>query len=449
MSKIFSNRFAKIFSNYQSVNIFSNIFAFQVNLKDVSGHYKTQYTRDKAVVVITLKQSSLKINIAIPSLKVNIPNELCGLSLPAPVPATLLENVSALPAPVPATLLPDPVGFANQPSFLFNFPALEDPVPVPTEEEMKSWPVKKLKSCLGDAGLHQYGLKNDLVQRLLDYYSKNPGKVPRPPQSSQEVAKELLELLLHHVVSFSEAKSRRQSASVSRQITVEERTGSRQIIVDDMTGKYVSLTNAGGVYTLNGRQIPVLGASSGASTVKEWALKDSAPTVKEPQPAAAKDGQQYVTLNGHRIPILGSSSLSHSVRKETQPSQVVVDKYSAEQEKIMKKIGEIKSFEKLKLEFFKTGNSIVNVQDIKVAAGDKQIVRFRLSELDLFSSELAGRRVLVKERDNDKEILAIQKQIANIVIVERKAEVDVLVENSSSREVFLFSDWLTPVNTVF
>jgi len=58
-----------------------------------------------------------------------------------------------------------------------------------------------------------------------------------------------------------------------------------------------------------------------------------------------------------------------------------------------------------------------------------------LSELDLFASELAGRRVLIKERDNDRDILTIHKQISNIVINERKSEVDVLVENSFDREV--------------
>ena len=38
--------------------------------------------------------------------------------------------------------------------------------PVPGLEDLQGWSVKRLKACLGSAGLHQYGLKADLVQRL-------------------------------------------------------------------------------------------------------------------------------------------------------------------------------------------------------------------------------------------------------------------------------------------
>jgi len=59
-------------------------------------------------------------------------------------------------------------------------------------------------------------------------------------------------------------------------------------------------------------------------------------------------------------------------------------------------------------------------------------VTFKLPELDLFSSELAWRRVLIKKGDNDRDILTVHKQISNIIINERKSEVDVLVFNGHS-----------------
>ena len=98
----------------------------------------------------------------------------------------------------------------------------------------------------------------------------------------------------------------------------------------------------------------------------------------------------------------------------------------------MKKVGEIKSFEKLYLDFFKSGMSIMCHEDISLGPREKKIVTFKLPELDLFSSELAGRRILIKERDNDRDILTVHKQISNIIINERKSEVDVLVFNGHS-----------------
>ena len=55
------------------------------------------------------------------------------------------------------------------------------------------------KRCLGDVGLHQYGLKIDLVTRLLEYYKKNPSKVQKPPLSSTDIAKEVLNIVMFNV----------------------------------------------------------------------------------------------------------------------------------------------------------------------------------------------------------------------------------------------------------
>jgi hypothetical protein len=49
---------------------------------------------------------------------------------------------------------------------------------LPTEEKLKMWPIRRLKNCLNEAGLHQSGLKVDLVKRLLEHYQQNPTKIP-------------------------------------------------------------------------------------------------------------------------------------------------------------------------------------------------------------------------------------------------------------------------------
>ena len=338
-------------------------------------------------------------------LSVNINNDL--LALPTPVPVlndnfTILDSVG-LPDPVPAhpsvqCLQTNEVSVQSQ---------SVETVPIPTEAEMKTWSVKKLKSSLGDAGLHQYGLKNDLVLRLLEFYTKNPSKVPKPPLSNKDIVTQFLNSILDNVIMIAEMKEARKGVKIT---------------VDDGHGRNVSLSASDGVYSLNGKQIPILGGSK--ISVDDGSGKNVS--------ISASDG--VYLLNGKEIPILGASSVPKTI-SVPPPSQIITDPIVTEREKIMKKIGEIKSFEKLNLEFFKNGNSIMCTKDIVVGPREKKIVTFKLSELDLFASELAGRRVLIKERDNDRDILTIHKQISNIVINERKSEVDVLVENSFDREV--------------
>ena len=321
--------------------------------------------------------------IKLPPLKVSFSNDQFGGSLPAPVPVISandqeleLTNFDKTDFPTLDSLgLPDPVPINS--GSVVNVPAPA----VPSEEEMKSWSVKKLKSCLGDAGLHQYGLKMDLVQRLFEYYNKNPTKVPKPPLSSKEIVTDALDSIFQNVILESLSHRRRIQSEVDKQ---------KQAVINDGTGRHVAVASTNGEYIINGKKIEVLGSSA------------------TPQPV-----------------------------KLPEPKQIIADKVSADHEKIMKKIGEIKSFEKLNLEFFKNGNSILCTEDIRVPPREKKIVTFKLSELDMFASELAGRRVLIKERDNDRDILVIHKQISNIIINERKSEVDVLVENILDKEVIV------------
>merc|ERR1719341_1061269 len=115
-----------------------------------------------------------------------------------------------LPDPVPVRLEPLPPGeedaaHYSQGPVRYESTSLGLPEPVPgnkrllhniesvtqkppSEQELKGWSVKKLKSCLGDAGLHQYGLKNDLVKRLFQFYQKNPSKSPVKPLTSKQIA---------------------------------------------------------------------------------------------------------------------------------------------------------------------------------------------------------------------------------------------------------------------
>ena len=101
----------------------------------------------------------------------------------------------------------------------------------------------------------------------------------------------------------------------------------------------------------------------------------------------------------------------------------------------MKKIGEIKYFEKKELEFFESGMSIKLLEDVVVEARQRKIVTVGLAELDLFASELAGRRILVKERMNSKRQLTVYKQVVECSVQDRKSMVEVLVENKRDTEV--------------
>eukprot|EP00092_Neocalanus_flemingeri_P030045 GFUD01032620.1.p1 GENE.GFUD01032620.1~~GFUD01032620.1.p1 ORF type:complete len:2235 (+),score=576.38 GFUD01032620.1:40-6744(+) len=314
----------------------------------------------------------------------------------------------------------------------------------PSEQELKSWSVKKLKSCLGDVGLHQYGLKNDLVKRLYEFYKKNPSKVPAKPLTSQEVAEGLLNEVLNQVFGIESENQHNQlntngdspmtmfdlPVPVSSRIKTEE--GSRIpvisksisamgitkmcLTVDGLSNGKVCMASDG-VYTKNGQPIPVLG---GIYT-SHHGLRSPAFSSGTASPNGS-DGPMT-------IPVLGSSS-SSQYKNEIEKQKIIdVDK-----EKIMKKIGEIKSLEKQGIEFFKTGMSIMCTEDFIIGPRERKLLTFKMAELDLFSSELAGRRILIKERDNEKRMLTVFKQVANIIVNERKSEVDVLVQNERGKE---------------
>ena len=60
----------------------------------------------------------------------------------------------------------------------------------PTEEEMMNWSIRRLKGYLSQADQHAYGLKITLVQRLRQFFIKNPEKMRQmmevnDPQGSQ------------------------------------------------------------------------------------------------------------------------------------------------------------------------------------------------------------------------------------------------------------------------
>jgi len=78
--------------------------------------------------------------------------------------------------------------------------------------------------------------------------------------------------------------------------------------------------------------------------------------------------------------------------------------------------------------------SILCREDFTVGPRERKIVIFKMPELDLFFSELAKRKILIKERDNDKKILTVFKQTANVIVNEMKSEVEVLVQNERNKE---------------
>merc|ERR1712192_270092 len=89
------------------------------------------------------------------------------------------------------------------------------------------------------------------------------------------------------------------------------------------------------------------------------------------------------------------------------------------------------------IEFFPSGMSIKLTEEVIVEAKERKIVAISLEELDLFASELAGRKILVKERMNSKRLLTVHRQVAECQVVDRKSRVEVLVENTKDRAVVI------------
>ena len=254
---------------------------------------------------------------------------------------------------------------------------------VPSVAELRSQSVKMLKSYLCEAGLHQQGLKSELIKRLQEFYSKNPSKIPKKIPNSKDIVE---------VIGDEVQQSARQ--------------------VEDGHGRSVTITSANGSYQANGRSLRVLGNR--------------------------KDDPD---INGIGAPVQDYSSISVKItnpiaQKVFSDKQKIIE---VDKEKVLKKIGEIKSFEKQNLEFFKNGNSIVCRDDLRLGPSERKIVTFSLGDLGLFSSELAGRRLLIKERDCDRRILNVDKQICSINILPggKSAQVDVLVQNIYNTELIV------------
>ena len=277
----------------------------------------------------------------------------------------------------------------------------------PSKEELRAWSVKKLKLCLLQADLHQYGLKADLVDRLYDFLLENPDKIsladtPSPAKNPSSTPISVLVSTASESTVDYEALlngTRGPGLSTARQSTVD----------------YDPVLQMGqdGVYYKDGRPLTVLGQG-----LPDFSLPPPSHALPPPSLAA------------------NSSYDSNGSVRELLPELTEKERHvNEEAEKIMKKIGEIKYFEKKELEFFDSGMSIKLLEDVVVEARQRKIVTVGLAELDLFASELAGRRILVKERMNSKRKLTVYKQVVECSVLERKSMVEVLVENKKDTQV--------------
>ena len=350
--------------------------------------------------------------------------------------APSLASYQGPPTPAPNQEPPPP----GEEDIMFSAPPLILPTP-PSEEELKGWSVKRLKSCLLEAGLHQYGLKADLVARLHEYYVRNPEKM----LSNQENA-------LSGRAARAKTDMYEPTGGAGTSIPVVEPRGQHKVLpglesylepVPDTSLPPPSLIppnpwaptaqnykksfaelGSDGFYYNDGRHVPVLGAGNGLMTREEY----------------SKNLDNRSMLGGAELLGPYAASTNSSLDSFSQEVPEISEKERSEyadNEKIMKKIGEIKSFEKKDLEFFTSGMSIRLLGDVVVEGGERKILTITLSELDLFSSELGGRRLLVKERVNSKRLLTVFKQIVEASVVERRAQVEVLVENHHNYQVVI------------
>jgi len=254
------------------------------------------------------------------------------------------------------------------------------------------------------AGLHQYGLKPDLVSRLREHYRKNPDQIPSSATQTVSIR----------------CGSSREVGSVAEGSSIPAAVPSPW------------LPGHSPLKSGLGSQSAEFGAFGGPGTndLGGGLIRGS-------------DGNYYKDGLWVPVPNLGTGALETSVNssinseefgdedvKNVKQKLVEIDK-----ERIMKKIGEIKSNEKAGIEFFTNGLSIRITEDLTVGAMERKIITVKMAELDLFASEMAGRRLLVKERANSRRMLTVYKQIVTCSVNERKSQVEVLVENMRSRPV--------------
>merc|ERR1712130_104720 len=333
-------------------------------------------------------------------------------------PSSLVTSGSNEEEPMPPgeEVLPKPQQ-AVAPEHVSTLPQQEAPDVVPSKEELLGWSVKRLKACLAQAQLHQYGLKADLVNRLHNFFTQSPARV-----------KEMLELVV------SQQGQAQQVAEKVQPINYEQMLSQSS---QDAAGPKLQLTPQG-QYFSNGQPVEVLVGVG----------KDTGPGLQ-----VGPDGQYY-NKDGQVVPVLGTKSssnnpLNSSIDSSSSMGTVLgvseisdKEKISNEaKERVMKKIGEIRMYDKKienrDIEFFPSGMSIRLMEEVTVEARERKIVAISLAELDLFASELAGRKILVKERMNSKRLLTVHRQVAECQVIERKSRVEVLVENTKDRAVVI------------
>ena len=376
---------------------------------------------DKAVVHLRVRNITTKdvflcrgVALALFTLSPNQPSPSATLaSKKVDQGEPLPPGEEAPPKPLPAVV----PHLSAQPQQHSPHQELLEPPAVPTTEELLGWSVKRLKACLHQAQLHQYGLKADLVSRLHNFFSQSPGRVT-----------EMLEVA---------AQQGQVANNVPLQVTEKVHPVNYEQLLSQSSHPAepgVKLT-PDGQYTSNGQPVDVLVGAG----------RDTGPNLQ-----VGPDGQYY--KDGQVVPVLGKSSnnpLNSSVDSSSSMGTVLgvseisdKEKISNEaKERVMKKIGEIRMYDKKienrDIEFFPSGMSIKLMEEVMVEAKERKIIAISMEELDLFASELAGRKILVKERMNSKRLLTVHRQVAECQVVDRKSRVEVLVENTKDRAVVI------------
>ena len=288
------------------------------------------------------------------------------------------------------------------------------PAPVPGLEELQGWSVKRLKACLGSAGLHQYGLKADLVQRLHEWCAQHPARLGEVQGCTV-------------VLPEGGSPSPNPGAGLLGAAPQFSMTPAHLAAISSVVGGAPPWEGApprgltfgpDGRYYRDGVQVPVLQGSGTAA------------------PAMAPDGRNHRRHGAGAADTSTDSCVSHATSLQQAEISEKEKATNEASEKIMKKIGEIRWLEKQELEWH-GGLSVRLLEEVVVEARERKIVSLRAAELDLFAPELQGRRVMVKERWNTRRRLTVYKQVAEATVVDRQVTLEVLVENKEDQRVVI------------
>ena len=349
---------------------------------------------------------------------------------PAPIPAakklrqeapeiTNSEENMASPRPKPH--------FQSEPVIIKPSQPLPSP---PRREELSKLTVKVLKSILIENDLSTSGLKQDIVKRVLEFYTENRDKIrpdlikklgpetvasPTIALQPSEASDELENFEGSSAVIYSAEVSESQKAAQKAALAAKPDEAAKKLseLVKKTREQLTKLTEQETIKTMEpktnptetvGNQIPTLLNKTRQTPEKSRLDPDSAFTGWY-----AKEKKSAVTP--------GKGAVSPALKSEYA---CAIENKKAEQ----------KALDSLALEFHEKPHFINLNAALEFKEKGENLAYIRLTEVEVFLNDLADRRILVK-RDLKLGAPMIKRQICKVVLEGRVPKVEVIIDSNN------------------